>query len=320
MVSNNIITKQGTFGIAFYIILSGVVDIYVNNSPDKASVFSPSASVTSENIESLGERVNQLKEGDVFGDRALESQSSLRMATVVSNDLCHLIIISKQDYMSLVSIIMQSDILEKVNVLRKTTLFQNVDGNHLREVAKYLLPRRHQIEEVIYKIGDKVNEMFVISCGECRAEIEFQTLDKTSHSSQIVDVGRIAPFSVLGTKLALIESILDEIFANETVTSSTLVSSFSISKYDYLFNLQADTRAVISQIIRQFDQQKPLIPELWESTPKLLTEDDVKIKNTWSKFRNDILERDKHSDILKTYRYCGLMFSKSTSFIDTDIT
>ena len=78
----SLIFKQGSIGQAFYIILTGNVDIYVNSS-DKQVPQKPSTDKSSV-FDGLGEIVNVVGPGDVFGERALESKSSLCFCSIWS--------------------------------------------------------------------------------------------------------------------------------------------------------------------------------------------------------------------------------------------
>ncbi|KAJ1419690.1 cyclic nucleotide-binding-like protein, partial [Ochromonadaceae sp. CCMP2298] len=77
----SILFKQGSIGQAFYVVLSGTVEVWVNS--DSAS--------------------KVLVSGEIFGERALENEDSMRMASIVTCEgNTELIIISREDYHNLV--------------------------------------------------------------------------------------------------------------------------------------------------------------------------------------------------------------------------
>jgi CRP-like cAMP-binding protein len=75
----SLLFRQGSYGQGFYIILTGTVDVYTKSGNDKGgrNELPPSPKKTVNVLEGLGDRVNQLKPGDVFGERALESMFDL---------------------------------------------------------------------------------------------------------------------------------------------------------------------------------------------------------------------------------------------------
>jgi CRP-like cAMP-binding protein len=86
----SILFKQGEIGQAFYVILTGTVEVWVADAKDDSSVITTSTAASSSGgttkrsdlTEGLGAKVNQLVVGDVFGERALENESSQRMVMV----------------------------------------------------------------------------------------------------------------------------------------------------------------------------------------------------------------------------------------------
>ena len=173
----SILFKQGQLGQAFYVILSGTVEVWVNRETGTAA--SGAAATHSRNNRSsdltagLGDKVNELVSGEIFGERALESEDSMRMASIVTCDgNTELIVISREDYHNLVYVMMHSDSMARLSLLRKTELFRSVDVMHLKGLARFMEPRQYQINEVIYKSGTKATEIIIIESGECRVETE----------------------------------------------------------------------------------------------------------------------------------------------------
>ena len=77
-----ILFKQGQIGQAFYIILSGKVHIHVDSPNEEGTTI----------------LVNTLGHGTAFGERALESASSIRNASVSIAETSELLLISRNDY------------------------------------------------------------------------------------------------------------------------------------------------------------------------------------------------------------------------------
>jgi hypothetical protein len=120
--------------------------------------------------------------GETFGDRALDSSTSLRTATVVScNGHTELLVIYKEDYYNIVSVINQKAAMDKIILLRKNPIFKNVDMTILKALAKVMSPRTYQLDEVLYYENDKAMNMIIIAVGECVAEVEVHSQKDIVH-------------------------------------------------------------------------------------------------------------------------------------------
>eukprot|EP01032_Pedospumella_encystans_P022055 gene22055-25004_t len=173
----SILFKQGSIGQAFYVVLTGTVEVWVNNQAETTATplnriqHKASNDVT----DGLGIKVNQLVSGEIFGERALESEDSMRMASIVTCEgNTELIIISREDYHNLVYVMMHADSMNRLTLLRRTDLFRTVDVQHLKSLARFMEPRKYQLNEALYKVGTKALEIIIIESGECRVETEIR--------------------------------------------------------------------------------------------------------------------------------------------------
>jgi hypothetical protein len=134
--------------------------------------------------EGLGTKVSELNTGETFGERALENEDSLRMASIVSCDgNTELIVISKEDYHNLVYVMMHAETMSRITLLRKTDLFRSIDVGHLKGLAKYMEQRKYKLNEVIYATGSKASEMIIIESGECQVETEIKEYKDLSNNN-----------------------------------------------------------------------------------------------------------------------------------------
>ena len=170
-----VLFKQGQIGQAFYVILTGTVEVWVrntNSSSPAAAVVSPlgrGRKVTA----GLGVKVSQLVSGETFGERALESEDSTRMASIVTGEgETVMIVIAREDYYNFVYVMMQTDTMCRLSLLRKTELFRSVDVMHLKVLAKFMRPKQYQLKETLYRAGTKAVEIIIIESGECSVETE----------------------------------------------------------------------------------------------------------------------------------------------------
>lgn len=177
---HNILFRQGQVGQAFYVVLGGEVEVWVDDgqagSPTRAPTRNEAAILAnmSKNylnlVSDLGKKVSTLYPGDIFGERALDAATSNaeRAASIVTcNDMTDLLIIHKEDYLSLVYTIMNSDSMDRLSLLRHTEIFRSVDVVHLKALARYMEPRRYKIDDIVYAAGDPAEEMIITEVGEC---------------------------------------------------------------------------------------------------------------------------------------------------------
>eukprot|EP01038_Epipyxis_sp_PR26KG_P005674 gene5674-7832_t len=199
----SILFKQGQIGQAFYVILTGNVEVWVDNSNAEGASMDTAAAVTSTGstnklankgnqkktndlTDGLGKMVNLLVTGDQFGERALENESSRRMGSIITCDgLTELLIISKEDYHNLVYMMVHAGSMERLSLLRKTEIFRTTNVVHLRGLARFMEPRKYQIGEVLLQAGNKTTDLIIIQHGECEAEVEIMIGTERSDESII---------------------------------------------------------------------------------------------------------------------------------------
>ena len=303
-----ILFKQGQIGSAFYVSLSGKISVwvadpnkdgYVNNSDSSTSV-----SIKRDITDGLGKCVTILPEGTHFGERALENDDSKRMASVVTDeDLTELIIISKEDYNNLISVMLSVDNMKKVAVLRKTDLFSDLDVMHLNTLAKFMEAKVFKIDEVLFTAGTKAYELLITSSGECRVELNFEQIpnNKTKKDKKHkCNLGRLGPNTVLGHYVTQCGAPYVEVYHTETVIANSLLYAYSIGKNDFYQNFPSHTREIIINKIK--DIERPILPYLWDNYPKQVGAEEWKRSKAWSNFRHDILNNNRRQNILENMK------------------
>ena len=239
--------KQASIGQAFYVILSGTVDVYVN------TVDADSSTKTG----SDGLLVNTLVSGASFGERALESKSSQRTASVLTCEgLTELLVIAREDYNTIVTIMMQEELAEKCALLRRTLLFKDVPFPVLREFSRFMESKIFHIDSYLTVAGKKVFDIVIIKEGECQVEMEsshynnlldedvpivpwdgkgrpqspksggYQQSKKVSKHvrTETISLGRVGPAAVLSTDITQLRGIHAEAFHRETIQATTIVT------------------------------------------------------------------------------------------------
>ncbi len=319
---HNILFLQRQIGQAFYVVLGGEVEVWVDTDstasrpPLSRSQLAIMANMSKNYlnlVSDLGEKVSTLHVGEVFGERALDpaSSNSQRAASIVTcNEFTELLIIHKEDYLSLVYTITNTDSMDRLSLLRRTEMFRAVDVVHLKALARFMEPRRYKIDDTIYSAGDNALEMVVIEVGECRVQIDVmedsdkKLRDRRRNSKsevKTVNMGRIAPHSVLSAYITLCESSYHDILHTETIMATTIVECYVISKHDFFLHVPKETRQVLKKVVSDF-YSLPSYP-LWENIPRLLNREQWAKEKCWETFRKDLVASEKKdSNILDHYK------------------
>jgi CRP-like cAMP-binding protein len=315
--SRQLLFKQGSVGQAFFVVLGGTVDVYVNSSRDQVSM-------TDE--KTFGNKVNTVEEGNSFGERALENDNSLRMGSVFTCDgTTDLFCISKVDYQNLVQVMLNGDSMEKISLLRKTYLFCNVDVKHLRILSKFMENRTYRIDDELITVDEPSDNMIIISAGECKIEkvlsaittaedvgitsnssIYASTNRKVNsgsgdkHQKHKVSLGRLGACSVLAEYVTQTDKLDSEIYHNNTVIATTIVSSFTLNKLDFFYHVPFETREYLIKLIRE--STGPLLPHLWDNKIKVMDDYEWKKSEAWKLFREDLKHINTEKNILKNFK------------------
>lgn len=238
--------------------------------------------------------VNTLEAGESFGERALEADSGgKRAATIITSDeLTELIIINREEFQSIVSVMLEGDMMSRVRLLRSTELFAPMELKHLHKIARLLTHKIFRLNTVLFKAGDLAKDVYIIYKGECNLG---STLHLENGNQEAVDLGRAGPAAVLGEYTFNASSYYDDTFYRETATATSLCSTFVFCKVD-LFNVLS--YEIRNEIISRIKNFQPASSSLWDITPQPISEGDWCIREVWKKFRSDLFSREdrKRSD------------------------
>lgn len=301
-----VLFKQGSIGQAFYVILTGSVDIWVSAYDAKEQLHARGANNGSNgdsDTANLGNKVGTLQMGDIFGERALENADSMRMASIVTCDQqTELLVISREDYHKLVSALMNKQTMQKITCLRKTSIFKNTEMVHLKELAKYMEPRRFELDEVLFREGSKATEMIIIECGECVVEVPIEaytdatttevsgvtfTRAGTKSKRKLVEIGRLGPFSVIAQYITQVNQLHDSLYHAETVTASTLITAYTVSQHDFYSHVSRDERTLIAELIKNHIAHT--LPGLWDDAPRIMGEAEFRLGKAWEAYRRNLM-------------------------------
>ena len=265
---NVILFKQGQIGQGFYIILSGTVNMFVDSPHEEG--------------ESI--LVNTAVRGGSFGERALESSSSARTATVSIGEQAELLLITKDDYSAIVADMKAREKAEKIDLLKNSHCFQNLSPKGIEELTKYMEPRSYLLDKLVYKSKTKAMEIIILAKGEMQIEVELEEIDGNKHD---VVLGRVGPSAVLADYITQCTSFIQDMVYKEKVTSMSLCSTYVINKYDIFFHMSLDTRLELSRLVLE-SYLKPPATSLFDNVVKKFGEKDWRIHKSWKIFKSEI--------------------------------
>ncbi len=110
-----------------------------------------------------------------------------------------LLVIYKEDYYNIVSVIRERDSMDKIILLRKSPVFkvyffcnirlffftqllaQNADMSLLKAMSKVMVLRTYRLDEQIYRMGDRVVDIVFVAIGECAASVTVEAVREVEH-------------------------------------------------------------------------------------------------------------------------------------------
>jgi len=354
-----VLFKQGSVGQAFYVVLTGSVEVWVASADEmamnEAIMLSALANTTGTSASKgaaqdnslkhgLGTKVAILSVGDTFGERALENEDSMRMASICTcESLTDMLIIAREDYHKLVSALTNQELMKKIHILRSTDLFRNMDAVYLKELARFMEPKRYELDDVLFAAGDRATELIITDIGECLVEVPISTFtsagnaatktktltaaddDSQSEVASIMqgeykkkskmEVGRIAPHSVLAAYITQVVNLYEHIIHPETVTASTLVVGYTVGLHDFYSNMNREAKSMIVDLVKNY--QGSALPILWETQAKRVGDLEWRTKMAWDKYRQALRVPGNsltYSDVLKTFSNIHLTVDSGNMF------
>jgi hypothetical protein len=88
------------------------------------------------------------------------------------------------------------------------------------------------------------------------------------------------------------------------VIATTTVIGYSISKNDFFYHLEADTRTAVSELVKARLLAPSQMPHLWDDAPRVLVDSEWRRRQSWQLFRNDLMRHGKENknDIVRSFR------------------
>jgi CRP-like cAMP-binding protein len=187
--------------------------------------------------------INELSEGEAFGERALESEAALRTATITtSGKLTELLVISREDYRRLIQEMRERELAEQGKLLKRTLGLHKLSDTMCRDIGRYLEDRSYRVGRVICEEGTKATHMFLLARGEASLTRRISIKDGRSNTQRntTFHLDRIGPGTLIAGYVAALDSFGDDALYKETVTATTQCQVFVLCKHD-LFVRYADS-------------------------------------------------------------------------------
>ena len=214
--------KKGDKGNYFYIVKEGKLEL----------------------ITEYGSKL--LFQDNIFGELAL-IENKKRTATVICIENCKLYLLNGKIFREIVSKINESELKERLIFLKATSLFNNLDNNHLNSLAMGMLKCEFNISQTILYEGDIGKSIYIIKegfvkCFKGEKQIrllgpkeffgESSILFNTNRSLSVLVVENIICYQVS-------ENFLIECLGNDfkhVIISSITKEAFGNSKFMKIFN------------------------------------------------------------------------------------
>ena len=168
-----ILFQQGQRSEAFFAILGGHVDVWCDRG-----LYDPHKATSADRFGGLylGTRDTTLVQGITFGERSIETASAIRLSSGVTGEgLTELLVVPREAYLNLIAVLRSSAGMDKVTLLRQTSVFGQLDAAHLSNIASIMHLVTMPIGTAVYKEGwaphaDHDSGLTIIASGECFAE------------------------------------------------------------------------------------------------------------------------------------------------------
>jgi len=330
--------KQWQVGQAFYVILSGTVDVFVNSmDPSKIEEDEePNAANLKTGVDGL--LVNTLGPGSSFGERALDSETNQRTASVVTCDhMTELLVISREDYHAIVAVIMQEETAEKVKLLRSTLIFKDAPFPVLKEMAKYMEARTYHIDSFLLTSGCTASDMIIIAEGEALVGIDIDHYNNSMFNTtapptvcntpsqgtpRVAKKGKSKVTSAYGQHIRVDSTVRREKLELGRVGPSavlcTEITQLSGINEECFHPETVQATTIVSAFVvakndyyhhlavdsrRQITElirnyRPPNLATLWDCGAIEMGESRWRSQNTWKAFRKDVISGKKTANIL----------------------
>ncbi|KDO19445.1 hypothetical protein SPRG_15350 [Saprolegnia parasitica CBS 223.65] len=191
--------------------------------------------------------------------------NGLRSATVVTTQLCELLIIAERDYNNILRKLQKEDMSKRLALLDKIPMFQSVEWTNelLEEICYVLVEQRFPANSILYAQGDKAMQMYFVTRGEC--VVTRTIVDPKTQASHETTIERLGPYNVVGDDTATGTNFNEVIYRADTVTTTTPIDALVLTKYDVFNRLSRGARETLWGHARAHKAAMVVIDQLYKS-------------------------------------------------------
>jgi CRP-like cAMP-binding protein len=187
-----------------------------------------------------------LKAGDSFGELALISNKP-RAATIYAREDCHFAVLSRTDYLRILSKIQDIQLTERVELLQRHPAFTTWSRSALQRLSYFFKVMTYKRKQVLFRAGQVASEVFLVKSGDFQLKKSI-AVDIPKRFPLLKDL-ESAHHSAEVTLLSVGEMIGDQEVLSNTphiytcICASAIGEVMRISKEDFLKRVVTDDSA-----------------------------------------------------------------------------
>ncbi|KAL4488413.1 hypothetical protein ABPG72_019263 [Tetrahymena utriculariae] len=235
--SGDMVFSQGDRGSKFYIILEGLVGIYIK-------------------IKSEQKKVKELKGGESFGELALINDAP-RSASIKCITDCHFAVLDKKNYITLFQQILDNEIKKEISFYPEIELFSNWNYNKMKSFYNHSFRIKVKKGDTIISESDNIDAIYIIASGEFvvkkKISSEVEKIQQTEGLHQLKRQSYLSP-SLSNKRLFIMSKY--EIFGQENAEDEDPRFYYTVECHSFEGNLIYIKNQDYMKIIMKDELQK----------------------------------------------------------------
>ncbi|KAL4438849.1 hypothetical protein ABPG74_016569 [Tetrahymena malaccensis] len=235
--SGDMVFSQGDRGSKFYIILEGLVGIYIK-------------------IKSEQKKVKELRGGESFGELALINDAP-RSASIKCITDCHFAVLDKKNYITLFQQILDNEIKKEISFYPEIELFSNWNYNKMKSFYNHSFRIKVKKGDTIISESDNIDAIYIIASGEFvvkkKINSDSEKVQQTEDLHQLKRQSYLSP-SISNKRLFIMSKY--EIFGQENAEDEDPKFFYTVECHSFEGNLIYIKSQDYMKIIMKDESQK----------------------------------------------------------------
>lgn len=183
---DDVIIRQGDIGDEFFIVLNGSASVNINSNlaeeeveaihqkqkQEEAAVRESHTTERRLDRSLYGVHVGDVGTGKSFGELALIHPESTRNATIIANDPCDLLVVSRNLYNKTLHAFQAKEYAERQKFVQDCPLFHKWNTRYRKMAAMSLVKSTIKFEDVIVKQGMTVDGLHFVVSGQVKIRVD----------------------------------------------------------------------------------------------------------------------------------------------------